>query len=83
MRTKTELEKLHTKQLLHRLRCTYTLAWDYSEEELEDFQKERSIIKEILATRPHVMNKQESKAYRKMKIKKGEIIYGCCSKPCR
>ena len=72
MRTKAELEKLHTRQLLHELHRTYSLAWGYSEEDLDNFQKERPIIKEILATRPHIMNKQESKAYRKMKIKRGK-----------
>ena len=77
-RTREELEKLHTKQLLnsritHYPRCdNYYYSpcsyWAECKKEFDDFNK---LVKEILATRPHVPNKQESKAIRKAKIKKG------------
>ncbi len=75
---KQECEKLHTKQLLNKLRdftanppfkcmgfCTnYNKCVKTHEHNI-------SLVKEILSTREHVLNKQESKALRKEKIKRG------------
>lgn len=78
---KEDLEKLHTKQLLNLLR---SLVGCSECVECYDFEKKKfykcaitkaynkQIIKEILASRPHVMNKQESKEHRKMLKKKGD-----------
>ena len=38
----------------------------------KEFENYRSLIKEVLATRPHIPNKKESKAIRKERIKKGK-----------
>ena len=75
-----ELEKLHTKQLLNKKRGLY-VAGDFCRDccgdcdeckqcmQNEKFNKE--ILKSILATREHILNKKESKELRKAKIKKG------------
>ena len=75
---KTECEKLHTKQLLNKLRnltknppyqcmgfCT-----NYSEC-AKTHEQNLVLVKEILSTREHVLNKQESKCLRKERIKRG------------
>ena len=75
--TKEELEMLHTKQLLN-MRLYHTLPYDdcnyckYKDECKKEFENYRSLIKEVLATRPHITNKKESKAIRKERIKKGK-----------
>lgn len=76
--TREELEKLHTKQLL-RNRITHypNGCCDYGycpylaecRKEYDDFH---DLVKKILATRPHIPNKKESKAIRKQKIKRGK-----------
>ena len=75
-----DLEKLHTKQLLNKKRGLY-LAGDFCRDycgdcdecnqcmQNEKFNKE--ILKSILATREHILNKKESKELRKARIKKG------------
>lgn len=71
-KTKVELSKLHTKQLLNHLRNTY--SWGDYEWEDKDYKARdeyQELIKSILATREHVPTKKESKALRKAKIKKG------------
>lgn len=78
-RTREELEKLHTKQLLRSRithyprcdnyyydRCRY---WTECKKEFDDFNK---LVKEILATREHIPNKHESKMLRKERIKRGK-----------
>jgi hypothetical protein len=69
--TKTELEKLHTKQLLQLLKqsrlfceygcergtCIYSPILEHSIDE----------IKTVLKTREHVRNKKEAKEYRRLK----------------
>ena len=71
--TDDELQKLKTRQLLSLLRSSHKMGCPYcwgSEEwnKVWDYQKR---IKAVLATREHIPNKQESKAIRKAKIKKG------------
>ena len=72
--TDDELQKLKTRQLLSLLRSSRKMGCPYcwrSEEwnKVWDYQKR---IKAVLATREHIPNKQESKAIRKAKIKKGK-----------
>lgn len=75
--TKEELEKLHTKQLLN-IRVFYSLPSNdcdyciYKKECRKEAEEYRTLIKKVLATRPHVSNKKESKAIRKEKIKRGK-----------
>ena len=76
------LKKLHTRQLIkERNRLYFVSEWchDYCDKRNVEcgvcsdnirYNKER--IKAILSTREHVPNKQESKALRKARIKKGE-----------
>ena len=74
---KNQLESMHTKQLLKELRNTYAgicCDTDWCENgALCKHNHDENVrrIKEILATRPHIPNKQESKAMRIAKIKKG------------
>lgn len=78
---RSELEKLHTKQLLqwsYRSGGTgmldYGCSPDYCKECVicfETIRQNKALVKEILATREHVLNKQESKAFRKQKIRQG------------
>ena len=77
--TKEQLEKYHTKQLIKILRaqsrqldlscadgCKYFLTCK------KIIEKNIILLKEILATRPHIPNKKESKAIRKAKKKNGK-----------
>jgi hypothetical protein len=73
-----ECRKLHTKQLLDTLRCFTAnppfecmgFCTNYSEC-ATTHEYNINLVKEILSTREHVLNKQESKALRKEKIKRG------------
>lgn len=82
--TETEieaLEKKHTKQLLKEHNSSYVRS-EYctdccgDHEECSECQSNiefnRAVIKRLLATREHVLNKQESKALRKQRIKEGK-----------
>lgn len=74
---KDKLKSMHTKQLLRELRNTYGgLCCDTHWCEngslcANNLHENVHRIKEVLATRPHIPNKQESKAMRVAKIKKG------------
>jgi len=76
------LENMHTKQLLNERNHLYHVSeycadcrCDKQDEECarcgnhQNFNMEQ--VKRILATREHVLNKQESKALRKQRIKEG------------
>lgn len=67
-----ELLNLKTRQLLKVLRSTY--SWDYGPYggtgHLE-VERYRAYIRKVLSTREHIPNKQESKAIRKLRKKKG------------
>lgn len=74
------LKKKHTKQLLKMRNSLYhtseycqDLCGDKDEcsECLNNVEFNRNTIKRILSTREHVLNKQESKALRKQRIKEG------------
>ena len=74
------LNKLHTKQLLKHLRSSRVCGEDcrylYNnspecEQCLANQKYNEKQLKAILATREHIPNKQESKALRKARIKKG------------
>ena len=77
----TALNKLHTKQLLKQLRGSRVWGEDcrdyitFSNPEcqqcLANQKYNEQQLKAILATREHIPNKQESKALRKARIKKG------------
>ena len=72
-----ELEQKHTKQLLNKLRAVRLSQCEtYSCKHWEECEKNReyniSLLKEFLSHREHIPNKQESKAIRKAKIKKGK-----------
>ena len=74
--TKEEYEKMHTKQLLKWLNATRTyLEWACLDSctDCSNCPKiiNRKIIKDILATRPHIPNKKESKQIRIERIKRG------------
>lgn len=65
---------IHTKQLLNKLRDMdhySSCSWCQDEQCFANTEENRAFLKSILATRPHIMNKQESKEYRKAKKKKG------------
>ena len=68
-----ELEKMKTRQLLAELRGTYTTGCPYcwEDEDWDGLRQYRNQLKSILATREHIPNKQESKALRKARKKKG------------
>ena len=68
-----ELQKLKTRQLLKELRNTYSMGCPYcwEESDWQGLRGYRIIIKSVLATREHIPNKQESKAIRKARKKKG------------
>ena len=70
--SRIEMEHMHTRQLLQELRRT-NYAWDYdwTREDEAALQEYRATLKAVLATREHIPNKQESKAIRKAKKKKG------------
>lgn len=76
------LENMHTKQLLNERNHLYHVSeycadcrCDKHDEECQrcgnnhEFNMQQ--VKRILATREHVLNKQESKALRKQRIKEG------------
>ena len=74
------LNKLHTKQLLKQLRGSRVWGEDCRdyftntpecEQCLANQKYNEKQLKAILATREHIPNKQESKALRKARIKKG------------
>lgn len=77
------LENMHTKQLLNERNRLYHVSeycadcccdrYDKECKRCDDNRKfNRQQVKRILATREHVPNKQESKALRKLIIKKGK-----------
>lgn len=75
------LENMHTKQLLNERNRLYHGGCSgtyYVSNSLEceaccqNNKYNREQIKKILATREHVLNKQESRALRKQRIKKGK-----------
>lgn len=74
------LKKLHTKQLLKTRNALYSepccgsyfSSWHPTCVKCcANVEYNRQQVKAILATREHVLNKQESKALRKQKIKEG------------
>ncbi len=76
------LESMHTKQLLNERNHLYHVSeycadccCDKYDEECErcgnNHEFNMAQVKRILATREHVLNKQESKALRKQRIKEG------------
>ena len=69
-----ELNDMPTRQLLKLLRSTYRWGCPYcwKDEDWAQLKNYRLKIKSVLATREHIPNKQESKAIRKAKIKKGK-----------
>ena len=71
--TYDELQKLKTRQLLSLLRKTHSWGCPYcwGSEEWNKVREYQKLIKSVLSTREHIPNKQESKAIRKAKIKKG------------
>lgn len=70
--TKEEMKKLYTAQLLKQLRDSYGWhEYDWTPEDYARNEEYRKELKEVLATRPHLPNKKESKENRKAKIKKG------------
>ena len=73
IQTESQLQKMCTRQLLKHLRDTYTWGCPYcwKDEDWEELRNYKKKIKAVLATREHIPNKQESKAIRKAKIKKG------------
>lgn len=70
---RVEMEHRPTRQLLKELRDTYR-AWDYdwNSEDEAALHEYRATLKAVLATREHIPNKQESKAIRKAKKKRGQ-----------
>lgn len=75
------LEKKHTKQLLKErngsyIRSEYCTDCCGDHEECVECQSNiefnKAVINRLLATREHVLNKQESKALRKQRIKEGK-----------
>ena len=75
------LNQKHTKQLLKE-RDQFYVVFEYCHDCFTSSSKEciscesnslynRAIVKQILATREHIPNKQESKAARKQRIKEG------------
>ena len=77
--TYEEFDKYHTKQLMDMRHnepypsyCEYTCECCCAEEECSANRgKNYKTLREVLATRPHVLNKQESKALRKQRKKQG------------
>ena len=75
------LEKKHTKQLLKERNSFYINTgncYDWCgdlegcSECRSNIEFNKAVIKRLLATREHVLNKQESKALRKQRIKEGK-----------
>ena len=71
--TSEEIKNLRTRQLLGELRHTYHCGCPYcwKENDWEQLREYKAQLKQELSTREHILNKQESKAIRKAKIKKG------------
>lgn len=72
--TQEQMEKMHTRQVLRELRRTYTYGCEYcwGDEDWKQLHYYRNQLKAVLATREHIPNKQESKAIRKARKKKGQ-----------
>lgn len=72
---KEALEGLHAKQLLNMLHSSYLSGSCECCSAFLDCCKveenNRALIKEVLKTRPHVLNKIESKNLRKLRKKRG------------
>lgn len=78
---KNNLNTLHTKQLLHKKNIAYvrselcrdcfTANCQECNECIANQNLNKEDIKAILATREHVLNKKEAKAFRKKRIKEG------------
>lgn len=69
--TKEELVKLPTRKLLSMLKETYSGESYYmNEQEWEELDGERRVLKEVLATREHIPNKMEAKRIRQERAKK-------------
>lgn len=64
-----QLEKLYTKQLLNLLKGLQSTPWCdcgcWRAEDWEEARPQIEAIKQVLKTRPHVMNKKEAYEYRK------------------
>ena len=75
------MEKKHTKQLLKLHKTSYLRSdfcsdccgdLDECAECLKNKEFNKAVLKKLLSTREHVLNKQESKALRKQRIKEGK-----------
>lgn len=68
-----DMKNLKTRQLLAELRRTYTYGDEYTwnDEDWQALGTYRVALKAELSTREHIPNKQESKALRKARIKRG------------
>ena len=71
--TPEQMEKTPTRQLLAELRRSYSYGCEYcwGDEEWKQLHQYKDQLKAVLATREHIPNKQESKALRKARKKKG------------
>ena len=71
--TPEQMEKMHTRQLLKELRRTHSYGCEccWGDEDWKQLYCYRNQLKAVLATREHIPNKQESKALRKARKKKG------------
>lgn len=69
-----DMKNLKTRQLLAELRRTYTYGDEYTwnDEDWQALGTYRVALKAELSTREHIPNKQESKALRKARIKRGK-----------
>lgn len=68
-----DMKNLKTRQLLAELRRTYAYGCPYSweDKDWDALKTYQTALKAELATREHIPNKQESKAIRKARIKRG------------
>lgn len=68
-----DMKNLKTRQLLAELRRSHSYGCSYSwgDEDWQARDTYQVALKAELATREHIPNKQESKAIRKARIKKG------------
>lgn len=70
--TEEQMKNLKTRQLLAHLRQTYRWGdYDWEDADFQALHAYRARVKAELATREHIPNKQEGKAIRKARIKKG------------
>lgn len=69
-----EMKTLKTRQLLAELRRTYTYGCPYTwtDDDWECLRTYKAALKAELSTREHIPNKVESKAIRKVRIKRGK-----------